>query len=476
MAGPLLSQTQQQRMQLVLAPQLRQSLELLQVPTLEMRSLIQQELEQNPTLEELIAENDHVEVETPQLEPKDEAAKDFGEEYEMLAQLDDEWQAYFRESAPRGGGGQEADARRKHQLDSISQPESLQEHLLHQLALTDLPQDEMEIGQLVIGHIDEDGYLATPLEELASSSGREISIIEKVHQDVREFEPIGVGSRDLKDCLLFQIQREGKAGTNCEAVVRDHLEDLGAHHYAAIAKALKISSAEVQAIARHIATLEPRPGRRFSPDDNCTVLPEVFVQKVDGKYVVSLNDEQLPHLRISKHYRSLMESPETTPEVKNYIMEKIRSGAFLIKSIHQRQRTIRMIATELVNVQQEFMDKGVKFLRPLTMAEVSSVLGIHETTVSRAVFGKYMQTPQGVYEMKYFFTPGYKTAAGGSVSNATIKDRIQTLIAEEDRTSPRSDQALADLLKEEGVVVARRTVAKYREELKILPSSMRRTC
>jgi RNA polymerase sigma-54 factor len=475
-AGPYItqSQTQQQRLQMVLAPQLRQSLEFLQVPLLELRSLVQQEIEQNPTLEERLADSERIEVETPALEPKDESIKDFGEEYEVLAQIDDDWKDFFRESTPRTKGSQEDDERHKHFLDSISQPESLQEHLLHQLALTDLPPEEQQIGELLIGHINEDGYLAVLLDEVALSLNIDPNLVRRVHQVIRDFDPIGVGSFDLTDCLLFQIARDGKAGTLAEAVVRDHLETLGAHKYLLIARQLKTTAEEIQHIAHYIATLDPRPGRRFSVETASYVVPEVTVQKINGSYTVILNSEQLPHLRISKQYRALMEAGETTAEVKQYIMEKIRSGAFLIKSIHQRQRTIASIATEIVRVQEGFMDHGVKELKPLTMSEVAAVLDIHETTVSRAVSGKYMQTPQGVYEMKYFFTPGYKTASGESVSNKSIIDRIAQLISAEDPARPLSDQRLANLLKTEGVDVARRTVAKYREELKIMPSHMRK--
>lgn len=459
---------------MVLAPQMRQSLEFLQVPMLELRSLVQRELEQNPTLEERVTENERIELEGPELQPKDEAANDFGEEYELLAQLDDDWKEYFRQNTPRPGGTREEDERRKHMLDSISQAESLQEHLLRQLALAGLSEEERQIGELLIGNINDDGYLAVLLEELAASTGYELARLEKVLDVIREFEPIGVGSRDLQECLLFQIEREGRKGTPAEDVVRDHLESLGARKYAQIAKALKLSVTEVQGIAQYVATLEPKPGRRFSSDTAAYVVPEVTVQKVNNQYVISLNDEQIPHLRISKQYRALMESGATTPEVKSYIMEKIRSGAFLIKSIHQRQETIRSIATEIVKVQEAFMEKGVKHLRPLTMSAVADALGIHETTVSRAVSGKYMQSPQGIYEMKYFFTPGYKTASGESVSNKSVKDRIDQMIANENPAAPLSDQAITNALKGEGVNVARRTVAKYREELKILPSHMRK--
>jgi len=475
MAGPYLSQTMQQRQQMVLAPQLRQSLELLTVPIMELRSLVQQELEQNPTLEERIPDSEQIEVTPESLQPKDDAVKDFGEEYEVLAQIDDEWTEYFRQSAPpRPGHTQEEDERNKFILDSITQVESLQEHLLHQLSWAELKPAQRLAGEWLIGNINDDGYLAIGVEEFDSQAEWTREDLDTALAVIREFDPIGVGSRDLRECLLFQIQREGRVGSLTEAVVSDHLAELAGHKYAVIAKALKATVEEVQAVAAYIATLEPKPGRRFASETATYVVPEVFVHKVENRYVVTLNDKQMPHLRISKQYRSLMESADTTAEVKDYVRDKIRSGAFMIKSIYQRQQTIRSIAEEIVHAQRDFLDKGIAHLRPLTMAEVAQVVDVHETTVSRAVSGKYMQTPQGIYEMKYFFTSGYQTASGESVSNKSVKDRIAQMIANENPAAPLSDQAITDKLKAEGLPVARRTVAKYREELKIMPSHMRK--
>jgi RNA polymerase sigma-54 factor len=468
-----MAQTQQQRLQMILAPQLRQSLELLQASMLELRSMIQQEIEQNPTLEEKVPDSERIEVEPASAEEPAPAA-DWDEEYAALAKLDDEWKDYFRASASNAGHSQDDEARRQFYMDSISQTESLQEHLLRQLSLSGMSEREQQIGELLIGNIDEDGYLAAEPADLAATTSFTLAEIETVLTLIREFDPIGVGSRNLRECLLCQMHRAGKEGALAERIIQGHLEDLGAKRFSQIAKALDATPDEIQQAAHYISTLEPNPGRRFSDEQSPYVMPEVFVQKVNGKYVVVVNDDNLPHLRISKQYRSLMDNPATTQEVKQYIQDKIRAGAFMIKSIHQRQQTIRNIAQEIVRVQEEFLDKGVAYLRPLIMNEVASVLGIHETTVSRAVANKYMQTPQGVYEMKYFFTPGYKTEGGQSVSNKTIKDRIAVMIAREDATSPLSDQALADALKDDGVSVARRTVTKYREELKILPSHLRK--
>jgi RNA polymerase sigma-54 factor len=346
---------------------------------------------------------------------------------------------------------------------------------MNQLALAGLPEHERQIGELIIGSINDDGFVTTDIQELAETTGFEEHELEKVLHLVQEFDPIGVAARDLSECLLLQLRRLGKEDSLAATLVCEHLGRLGARKFPEIARAMKIPVGEVHNLARFIATLDPKPGRRFVAESPAYVTPEVVVQKVDGKYVVIQNNDQIPHLRISRHYRRLMEDAATKSDVKNYIRDKIRAGAFLIKSINQRQQTIFRIATEIVNVQRRFLDNGVSYLKPLTMAEIADKLGIHETTVSRAIANKYMQCPQGTFEMKYFFTPGLKTADGKEVSNKTIKDAIAQLVANEDQRSPLSDQAMAEKLKEEGVKVARRTVAKYREEMKILPSHLRKS-
>jgi len=472
---------------MVLAPQLRQSLELLQVPILELRTLVQQEMQQNPTLEEQLPETTQVEVEQgtadeKAVEPgttddKTEERKelDFKEQFEVLARLDDEWREYFQQTQASHHYTEEDAARRQYFFDSITQPESLQEHLLAQLVLTDVNEDERRIAELLIGSINDDGYLTTPIEEVAQTTGFDPVRLRELLEVIQEFDPIGVGARDLQECLLLQLKRLGKGESLAAAVVQNHLDDLGARKYPVIAKALKTTVDEIQQVARFIATLEPKPGRMFTAEQPSYVLPEVSVQKISGEYIIMLNRDQIPHLLISKHYRQLVEDPNTTPDVKSYIREKIRAGALLIKSIHQRQQTIYRIAVEIVRVQREFLDRGISQLKPLTMVEIAAILGVHETTVSRAIANKYMQTPRGMFEMKYFFTPGYKNADGTEVSNKTIKDTISNLFAEEDPINPLSDQAMVAKLKETGITVARRTIAKYRDELNILPSHLRKS-
>ena len=478
MAEQYLAQTQQQRMQLVLAPQLRQSLEMLQVPMMELRTLVQQEIQQNPTLEELAEEDRLPEVEAPAEAPDPQETEnqelEFKEEFEVLSRLDDEWRDYFQQNHTSFGSSPEAESKRQYMMESITAPPSLQEHLLSQLHLLELSSDQQQIAELVIGNINDDGYLTSPSEDLAEANVFGLDEIEQALAVVQEFDPIGVGARDLNECLVMQLRRFGMEDSTAEQIIKHHLNQLGTKKYADIAKALKVDLEEVKQVAQFISTLEPKPGRIFSSDTTAYVIPEITVTKMRGEFVVLQNDEQLPHLRISKHYRKLMEDPTTPSEVISYIREKIRAGSFLIRSIEQRQRTISRIANEIVSIQQEFLEKGIAHLRPLTMAEVADKLGIHETTVSRAIANKYMQTPRGVFEMKYFFTPGFKTADGQQISNKTIKDSIAKLVDSENSAKPYSDQAIVEKLKETGLKVARRTIAKYREELRIPPSHMRK--
>jgi RNA polymerase sigma-54 factor len=291
---------------------------------------------------------------------------------------------------------------------------------------------------------------------------------------VQSFHPIGVGARDLRECLMLQLERQNKQHTHEYRIVRDHFDALGKRRLPEIARGLEQDVVDVQKIVQRIGLLEPRPGRAFLPDNDQYVLPEVFVVRQGDDFVVSTNNEQIPHLRISNTYKDLMAQADSSTEVRDYIREKIRAGKFLIKSLHQRQQTILNIAKEIVSRQREFMEKGVAFLKPLTMVQVAEVVGVHETTVSRAVSGKYIQTPQGVFEMKYFFTSGIQTATGEGMSNTSVKDMIADIFRNEDPLKPLSDQEVVLMLSEKGIVIARRTVAKYRSELNILPSNLRK--
>ncbi len=478
MSNQFLSQTQQQRLSQVLAPQLRQSLHLLQVPILELQSVIQEELQTNPTLEERLTAQEPVESPEderplkPGEEPPEEA---FDQEFQVLAHLDDEWRDYFQMDHFNIPYTRDDEARREFFMNSISQPESLQEHLLRQLTLVELDKEEVKIGELLIGNINDDGYFASSTADLAQATGYPREHIDEILAVIQEFNPIGVGATDLRECLLLQLKRLGMDDSPAAEIVRNHLDQLAAKKLPEIARAMKTPVDQIQKLAHFIATLEPKPGRMFTSESPTYVLPEVIVKKVNDDYIVIVNNDQIPHLHISKQYRKLMEDPQTPVETKKYIREKIQSSKFLINSIHQRQQTIFRIATEIVRVQRPFLDHGISHLTPLTMSDVAKVLGVHETTVSRAIANKYMQTPRGVFDMKYFFTPGFKTEDGASISNATIKDTIEQLVAEEDPEHPLSDQEIVGLLKEKGINVARRTIAKYRDKLNIQPSHLRKS-
>jgi len=478
-----LSQTQQ--LQMILAPQLRQSLEMLQVPILELRAMIQKELEQNPTLEEAPPEIATPETETAETAvaetepavqtPEDESNQEFDKEFEALSRLDDEWKDYFFQNVRTSPYSKDDAEKRQFMLDSMVQTESLQEHLLSQLNLSDLPEKDKQIGELIIGSFNDDGYLTTPIEELAVSTASDPHHVEDILAVVQDFHPTGVGARNLSECLLLQLERLGKSDAVVESIIRQHLDQLGGRKFLDIAKALKITIEEVQQAAKLIATLEPKPGRIFSPETATYILAEIVVRKVDGEYVVIMNDDQLPHVRISRYYRELLNDENTKPEVKTYIRDRIRSSAFIIKSIYQRQSTIYRIACEIVRVQTDFLDHGISRLKPLTMADIAKIVGVHETTVSRAVSGKYMKTPDNVYEMKYFFTPGIRTTDGKEVSNKTVRDMLAGMVANEDQSAPLSDQDIMEQLGKQGVSIARRTIAKYRLALRIPPSHMRKS-
>jgi len=482
---------------LVLAPQLQQSLALLQAPTLELKALVEQELQQNPVLEEATAaeteqqDKDTGEASTPEsadpaeppadlaFDPASEKASnepvdDFQAEFDRLVQLDQEWRDHFAQTNFPTRASAEDEEKRQFMFDSLVASTSLQEVLLEQVRESGMPKDLWPVAEMLIGNVDEYGYLKATLEEMASSTGLTQENISEVLKVVQSFDPPGVGARDLRECLMLQLQRSRQQDSLEYRIVSDFMEALGKRRIPEIARGTGTEVDEVQDALENIARLEPRPGRAYLVDNNQYILPEVFVSRSGDDYVVSTNNEHIPHLRISNAYKDLMSQGGNTAEVRNYIREKIRAGKFLIKSLHQRQQTILNIAREIVNRQRDFMERGVSALKPLTMVQIAEVVGVHETTVSRAVSGKYMQTPQGVFEMKYFFTAGIQTANGDGMSNTSVKDMIEEIFKNENTAKPLSDQEVVRMLQGKGIVIARRTVAKYRTELNILPSNLRK--
>jgi len=470
MAGPGMHQSQNLSLHQVLAPQLQQSLLILQAPLLELRNLVQQEMETNPVLEELPNEPD-----ADERSDADTAADEkFKEEFDKLAKLDEEWRDYMAQSSSYSGRSQEAEDKRQFFFDSIATQETLQQHLMGQLNQNVLNARDRKTAELIIGNIDDNGFLQTTPEEMALNTGIPQEDFENMLTLIQSFYPPGVGARDLRECLLIQLKREGRQTSLEYKIISEHMRDLGKRRFPEIARRMGISVEQVQKCANNIARLDPRPGQIFAAAPQNYVLPDVTVEKVNGTYQVILNGEQIPHLRISNTYKDIMAQDGKGSEVKDYIRDKIRSGKFLIKSIHQRQQTISNIAHQIVKRQGEFFEKGSSYLKPMTMVQIADAVGVHETTVSRAISGKYMATPQGVFDMKYFFTPGYQTSSGESMSNTSVKGAILDLVKNEGGSAPLSDKEIVEILSKRGIPIARRTVAKYRTELNILPSNMRR--
>lgn len=483
---------------LVLAPQLQQSLALLQAPTLELKALVEQELQQNPVLEEVqdqevdaqdkgTSEGEDagetydpaeppadVNFDPATEKPTDAPADDFQAEFEKLVQMDQEWRDHFSATNLPMRSSTEDEEKRQFMFDSLVAGTSLSEVLLNQVRECSLTEAHRPVAELIIGNIDDYGYLKASVEEIAGSTGVPGETILEVLKVIQTFEPAGVGARDLRECLLLQLERAAATELLEYRIVRDFMDALGKRRIPEIARGTGQTVEAVQESLGRIARLEPRPGRAFLPDNQQYVSPEVFVVRSSDDFLVTTNNEHIPHLRISNVYKDLMSGDQNNAEVKNYIREKIRAGKFLIKSLQQRQSTILNIGREIVKRQREFMDKGVAHLKPMTMVQVAEVVGVHETTVSRAVSGKYIETPQGTFEMKYFFTAGLQTDSGAGVSNTSVKDMIEEIFKAENSVKPLSDQEVVAMLKAKGIVIARRTVAKYRTELNILPSNLRK--
>ncbi|PYL84565.1 MAG: RNA polymerase sigma-54 factor, partial [Verrucomicrobia bacterium] len=447
MAGPGMHQSQNLSLHQVLAPQLQQSLLILQAPLLELRNLVQQEMETNPVLEELPDEPDADE----RSEADTAADEKFKEEFDKLAKLDEEWRDYMAQSSSYSGRSQEAEDKRQFFFDSIATQETLQQHLMGQLNQNVLNASDRKTAELIIGNIDDNGFLQTTPEEMALNTGIPKEDFEHMLTLIQSFYPPGVGARDLRECLLIQLKREGRQTSLEYKIISEHMRDLGKRRFPEIARRMGISVEQVQKCANNIARLDPRPGQIFAAAPQNYVLPDVTVEKVNGTYQVILNGEQIPHLRISNTYKDIMAQDGKGSEVKDYIRDKIRSGKFLIKSIHQRQQTISNIAHQIVKRQGEFFEKGSSYLKPMTMVQIADAVGVHETTVSRAISGKYMATPQGVFDMKYFFTPGYQTSSGESMSNTSVKGAILDLVKNEGGNAPLSDKEIVEILSKRGI-------------------------
>ena len=467
----------------VMTPQLQQAVKILQLPRGELDTLIDQELAENPVLErvtdeEEIFDDGRENGEAP--DRPDDGAADSPRHDEI------DWQTYLSTynadlpMLPRTRYDAEDDDRANAPEDRFPQSESLAEHLAWQLRFRALSAEDERLASLVIGNLDVDGYLETEVEEVAAAAGVGPSEVEAVLRVIQSCDPRGVGARDLKECLLLQLDathepddagRDEAVRTLAADVVRAHLPDLEARRYARLAKRLGVEPADLQRARKLIASLEPKPGRKYGAGDVRYVTPDVYVHRVGEEYLVTLNEEGLPRLKVNAAYRSLLADGG---EAKAYVQDKLRAAAWLIRSIHQRQRTLLGVAQSLVRFQQDFLDRGVAHLRPLVLRDVADDVGAHESTVSRAIAEKYIATPRGLYPLKKFFTTGLKRRFGEDVSAESVKVRIREMIAAEDPRRPLSDDAIAKRLARGNVPIARRTVAKYRESLRILPSAKRK--
>ncbi|HMG95777.1 MAG TPA: RNA polymerase factor sigma-54 [Gemmatimonadaceae bacterium] len=462
---------------LILTPSLQQAIKLLPMSTLELADLLNQEMVENPLLEEVPTEElQPAEQQQQQEKPADQQPADKGDAWD-----DADYEYFFGDYLDDGYRSRTpSEVKELPPIENtLSTAASLSDHLLWQLSLQTDDDRLKEIGRAIIGNLDDDGYLVASVEEIAAMGEWPVADVERALQHVQTFDPIGVAARDLQECLWLQIRLLGLEGTPTEKIVTEHLRLLQNHQVPEIARKLGISLEDLKEHVEIIRNLDPKPGSRYNPSQSQYVIPDVYVVKVEDQYVAALNEEGLPQLRISPVYRRLLDKTgagggEQNDETRAYVKDKFRSALWLIKSVDQRQKTIHKVATSIINFQREFLDHGIEYLRPLVLRDVANDIGMHESTVSRVVNNKYMHTPQGVFELKYFFHSGISSSFGESVSSVTIKQRIRKIIENEDPRKPLSDSKIVSILQKEGLMLARRTIAKYREELKIPTSNQRK--
>ncbi len=482
MSGPGLHQGfhQRQTQQLVLAPQMRQSLKILQVAALDLRAAIQEELQANPTLEEMPMDDVSLEKSAKSGDEKDAPADDsreemdFSKDFEVLEKIGQDWKDHMSDTGGVRQTTGEEDERRQHFFDSLTTETSLQQHLMQQADLADCPPATLEALRFLVGSLDDRGYLTSSLPDLALLSHLPLGTVQEAAKLLKTFDPAGIGAESLADCLLIQLALKGREKSVAARIIRDHFELLVRRRIPDLARKTGLAPDIIQEAIEEIGTLDPAPGRRFADDANRVVVADVAVERDEGEWKITLNNDYIPRLRLSNTYKDLIAKGKLTKQESDYLREKLRSGKFIINAIEQRQRTIERITREIIKHQHEFFEEGVSKLKPLTMTQIADIIGVHETTVSRALANKYIKTPHGVFEMKYFFTSGYQSESGEAVANTSVKEKIADIVAAEDPGKPLSDQEIVGLLEAKGLKIARRTVAKYREELGLLPSNLRR--
>jgi RNA polymerase sigma-54 factor len=469
-----LKQTLKLSQQLVMTPQLQQAIKLLQLSRLELTDLIRQEIDENPVLDEKMeSESGEQGAEKDELSAANETSKDLSE---VKNDNEFDWKDFVDNSINPSKGSYSAGGEEREQYDSIAtKPDTFVDHLFWQLRLHDLNDKEMEIGENIIGNLNRDGYLKASLEEVASAAGVDIELVEKVRSKIKYFDPVGVSSLDLQECLLVQAELLPGDNTLIKKILTDHLKNLERKKYQVIAKDLQIHLKEVVTACEIIADMDPRPGKAYNEGDTQYITPDIYVYKVKGEYVVVLNEDGQPKLKINSFYKKMLANNNlNSDKAKEYIQEKIRSAVWLVKSVYHRQSTIVNVMKSIIKFQRDFFDYGADHLKPLVLRNVADDIEMHESNISRVTTNKYVYTPQGIYELKYFFNSGLNTENGGSIASEGVKSRMKVLIESENPKKPYSDQEIADVFKQQGITIARRTVTKYREKLGILSSSRRK--
>jgi RNA polymerase sigma-54 factor len=477
-----LSLRQSQRV--VMTPLLQQAIQLLQLSTLELQEVVNKELLENPLLEEVTPDTPEtpadapVSADTPPAPTVEQLSTDPPPTSERQT---DELPFDFTAIMSAAAGDDDHEERSLVSQEDrddlpfeniVRNQASLTDHLDEQLRFASEDAAVRRIGTQIIGNLDEDGYLRAETEEIAQRCGATAEEVAAVLQVVQGFDPAGVAARNVQECLLLQLKRDPLPDPVSVEIVETHFDDLSRRRYADIARAMKLSLDRIMESVEEIMALEPKPGRRFGGNDSRYIVPDVFVYKLGDEYTIVLNEDGIPRLRVNSLYRSLLRSSGN--DARQYVEQKLRSALWLIKSVDQRQRTLRKVTQSIVKFQREFLDRGLAHLRPLSLRDVGEDIGMHESTISRVTTNKYVETPQGLFELKFFFHSGIASGDGEMVSSVSVKKMIQDILAAEDSAKPQSDQEVAQALQKRGLTIARRTVAKYREELGILPSHQRR--
>lgn len=463
---------------LIMTPSLQQAIKLLQLSKLELQEVLNQELLENPLLEEsaeeVKAEDDaEAEAQEKSQAEEDPKPKDDNKEKEKDSFDEIDYDAYFQDYIEYGYNPRMTEEHDEFPIENtLTRPPNLTDHLTWQLNMSDAAPDVKQIGYFIIGNIDEDGYLRATNPEIEAAGPWPAETVEKAVKAIQSLDPIGVGARDLRECLLLQLDFLELDVPLVDVIIRDHWNEFMQRKFVQLAKTLTIDLKTLEGIVEAIKHLDPKPGRKYSDERAIYVEPDVYIQKVGDEYVIVLNEDGMPKLRINSSYRSMLSSMDSKSdsETVNYIKDKIRSAVWLIKSLDQRQRTIYKVAESIVKHQREFLEKGIDYLRPLVLRDVADDIQMHESTVSRVVSNKYMHTPRGLFLMKYFFHSGIDSDTGEDISSLTVKKKIQSYIEAEDPRKPLSDSKIMKILNDEGINIARRTVAKYRDELNV-PSS-----